>query len=540
MLVSLITLQLLLFLNDNKKSHMLIGAFLLGLCISHHQIFILFIPGWVYLIKSKLKKVYADRKLLIKMLILATCGASFYLYAVIASLHHTVLDWTDAKTFQGLIQLILRLNYGSFKAYASSGANILNQISDMISGVVFIFLDFKLLGIILIGFGIVVCKKYAKQFSNFLYISLILHFMFLFYTNFVLSNSFSDGMYERFLIPLYFILIFFHGVGMDYVYKNYFLFIVKKVRNRSLNKFAHSSFFIFFSFFIVLIAYQNFKTISLVAQTKTFDRLGEDLLATVPLGGIFTTQGDNQTFTSYYHLYGLRERKDLVFFQLGLMNKSNYIEMIKKRSPSLIISNPINNNDDFKSFINRNIKKGFYAEGEMSFGAWRPYGLLWKYYPNDNAASSDSNSLLAENKRLWEDVYKMPVLTSEEKNIFHANTVGEFYINAYQNYSELLVAMKQYGEAGKVLKNIAERYKKGDLQSEAMYMNILVLEKKCTDASRVAHKINLADTIKKYPGFVKSALSYLQICDPQNRMISIYKEQLSEYEKKSKTDLNSF
>lgn len=537
--VTLITYLLLLNIKKANTAFLFLVSLLIGLCVSNHHIFVLFIPGWLILLKNRLKKIYSNRKLCLQMLFFIFIGASFYLYSIIVSYNNTILDWENAKTIQGFFSLITRSSYGSFKAYSGSSANIGNQLSDMISGLVFILLDFKPLGIIFIGIGLVVAHKYGKQFSQFLFVSLLLHFIFLFYTNFVLTSTISSGMFERFLIPIYIVLIFFLGMGVDYFYNHYYLVIVRKVKNTYLKTFIKVSFFAFLVIFIFIVGIQNYKTMSQIANIKVFEQFGSDIVKTVPYGSILTTQGDTSTFTSMYQLYGLKTRKDIVFFQLGLMGKKNYIEMIKKRTPNLIISHPIRGNDDFERFIANNEKRGYYAEREMSVGSWRPYGLLWKYYPDALSAASDSANLLAENKKLWNQ-YRIPVLPAEQKNIFHLNSISEYYINSYQSYAKLLVFMNKYEEAEIVLRDIAEHYKKNDTQSEVAYMNMLVLEKKCETASQIAKKINIGSTLKQYPGFIRPALSFLQTCDPQNSLISEYKKQLLEYEKGTKTLLESF
>lgn len=539
LLVTLITYLLLLYIKKQNTIFLLLISFLIGLCVSNHHIFVLFVPGWLFLLKDKLKKIYSNKKLCLQMLFLLCIGTGFYLYTVIVSSTNTILDWENAKTIQGLFSLITRSSYGSFKAYSGSGANIRNQLSDMISGLVFILLDFKPLGIIFIVIGLTTAYKYGKQFSVFLFTTLLLHFIFLFYTNFVLTSTISSGMFERFLIPIYIVLIFFLGIGVDYFYKRYYLAIVTIIKNTFLKIFVKTCFFLFLTLFILIVGIQNYKTMSQVRNITIFEQFGIDILNTVPQGGILTTQGDTSTFTSMYQLYGLKKRKDIVFFQLGLMGKANYIEMIKKRTPSLIISHPVKENGDFERFVSINGKRGYYAEREMSVGSWRPYGLLWKYYPDVLSAASDSANLLADNKKLWEQ-YKIPILSAEQKNIFHLNSIGEYYLNSYQNYAKLLVFMNKYDEAEIVLKNIAEHYKRNDTQSEVAYMNILVLEKKCEDASQIAKKVDITNTLKKYPGFIRPVLTYLQVCDPQNNSISQYKKMFLEYEKGSKTRLDSF
>ncbi|MCX6731363.1 MAG: DUF2723 domain-containing protein [Candidatus Roizmanbacteria bacterium] len=538
--VALITYLLLKYIKKPNTSYLLYSSLVCGLCISNHHIFVLFIPGWLFLLKDKIKKIVLNRKLCIQMLTLICLGGSFYLYTIIVSLNNTILDWENAKTIQGFFSLITRSTYGSFKAYSSSNPNIGNQISDILSGLLFILLDFKPLGIIFIIVGFIMSRKYEKLFSTFLFISLAAHFAFLFYTNFILTSTISSGMFERFLIPIYVILIIFLSIGVDYVYKNYYARIVAIIKNPFLKRIVKLSYYIFICLYVLIVAKQNFKSISYISKLNVFEQFGKDIIKTVPHGGILTTQGDTSTFTTAYQVYGLNMRRDVVLFQLGLMHKENYIEMIKKRTPKLHITTPINSSDSFKQFVAKNSQFGYYAERELAVGVWRPYGLVWKYYPDSLTASSDSASLLFANKKLWDHEYKIPLLSADEKNIFHLNSIGEYYLNSYQNYAKLLVYMERYNDAEIVLKTISEKYKQNDPQSKVAYMNILVLENKCIEATKVAHTIDIVSTIKNFPGFVKPALAYLEKCEPQNENIPHFKKLSIEYEKSAKTELTSF
>lgn len=538
--VTLITYLLLKYTRKINNTYLLYSALLCGLCISNHHIFILFVPGWLYLLKDKIKKIISNRALCVRMLVLVCLGASFYLYTVITSLNNTILDWENAKTIQGLFSLITRSTYGSFKAYSSSSPNIGNQISDILSGMLFVLLDFKPLGIIFIIVGAMYSKKYGKLFPVFLIISLAAHFVFLFYTNFILTSTISSGMFERFLIPIYVILTIFLTIGMDYVYKNTYKYVLAMIKNLFLKKIVRVAYFVFICSYVLIVVKQNFKSISYISHVSVFEQFGKDLVDTVPHGGILTTQGDTTTFTTAYQVYGLRRREDITLFQLGLMGKNNYIEMIKKRSPHLNIAGPIDSSDKFKKFVLNNGKFGYYAERELAVGVWRPYGLLWKYYPDSLSASSDSATLLIENKKLWDETYKIPLLSPEEKNIFHLNSVEEYYLTAYQNYAKLLIFLNHNTEAEKILKDISHIYKQTDLQIRVAYMNILVLNDKCSEASQEAKQIGIAESVAKYPGFVGPALNYLEKCDPHNKAIPQYKTLFLENEKKAKTQMNTF
>ena len=79
--------------------------------------------------------------------------------------------------------------------------------------------DFRIIGIVAIITGIVVSQKKSSTFSRFLLVATVSHIFFLFYTNFMLSNSFSIGMFERFLISLYAVLTLYVGIGFNHLYE---------------------------------------------------------------------------------------------------------------------------------------------------------------------------------------------------------------------------------------------------------------------------------------------------------------------------------
>ncbi|MCX6732748.1 MAG: DUF2723 domain-containing protein, partial [Candidatus Roizmanbacteria bacterium] len=257
-LITLITYLLLKYVKKPNNVYLLFASLMCGLCISNHHIFVLFVPGWLFLVKDKIKKILLNKKLCIQMIALACLGGSFYLYTIVASLNNTILDWENAKTIQGFFSLITRSTYGSFKAYSSSNPNVGNQLSDILSGLLFILLDFKPLGIIFIIIGLIMSRKYEKLFSTFLNVSLSLHFAFLFYTNFILTSTISSGMFERFLIPIYIIIIIFLSIGVDYVYKNYYSRVIVFIKNSFLKKVVKVGYFVFICLYVLIIAKQNF------------------------------------------------------------------------------------------------------------------------------------------------------------------------------------------------------------------------------------------------------------------------------------------
>ena len=539
-LISFITYLLLLYEKNKRGTFLVYASFLCGLSISHHHIFILLIPGWLLLLKDNLKKIISDRRLVVKICIGLLIGASFYLYAVLASLNHTVLDWENAKTLDGFFRLITRSSYGSFKAYSGSSGSIINQLLDVFSSFVFILIDFRPLGILIVICGLIVSRQYSKKFSLFLFISILTHLVFLFYTNFTLTSPFSSGMFERFLIPLYVLLAITFGMGIDFIYKQYSVVISKNVKNNVLKKISSTGYSIFIISFIGIVAYANFTTISRISKLATFDTLGKDILSTLPRSAIFSLQTDTPTFASMYYVYGLQKRRDVTFLQTGLMNKQGYVDMLKKRNPGLNITTPIQNTDTFISFLSKNSDREYFSEQPCSFGYWVPYGLLWKYFPTQEAATQHQTEMLSINKKLWNSVYIIPSLTPQEKNILHLLSVQSNYINGYVAYSKLLIVNEQYDAAKQVLQKVVHNYGVTDATTRLALLNLLVITNDCINAKREARDMHLTQFITDNPASAQSIVNYYEKCDAQNPELTDAQKKLTEYEKRGSTNLHAF
>ena len=85
--------------------------------------------------------------------------------------------------------------------------------------------------------------------------------------------------------------------------------------------------------------------------------------------------------------------------------------------PELSIPEPYDKNKDLSDFVKRNARFGVYFDNARG-GAWKPYGLLWKYYKTEVTISSETEQLLKENELLWSRVYKIPEMDAELKRYY--------------------------------------------------------------------------------------------------------------------------
>ncbi|MEK7522748.1 MAG: DUF2723 domain-containing protein, partial [Patescibacteria group bacterium] len=119
--------------------------FFIGLGVCQHHVFIMFIPGYLYILFRKIK-IKLNLNIFLKSAVLIFLGFLPYLYAPIVSYLNTPLDIENAKSIDGFIRLILRSSYGTFTAYSGATPNIANQLINMLSTFVFIIKDIKPLG----------------------------------------------------------------------------------------------------------------------------------------------------------------------------------------------------------------------------------------------------------------------------------------------------------------------------------------------------------------------------------------------------------
>jgi len=545
LLVILTTWLVFQFIKQNRLLYLNLIFLLIGVQFAHHHIFVLFIPAWGYLlyknhIVAYLKKL--PKKKFIMLMGLLVIGASIYIYAPIASYLSTnsIMDWENAKTFQGFIRLITRAMYGTFKAYNGSTGNIANQLYGLVSFVIFVFQDFRPLGLIFVVLGLFELKKKNKQLFPFVAISLSTHVFFYFYTNFYLLRPFSVALFERFLIPVYFILIIPFARGACFIQNKIVFYTIQYIKNRMLQKLTLPFFYVFLFLFIFIVCMQNYKIIKNISKLSVFNSYAKDLLNTPPKNAFIQIGLDNSYFPSAYLYFKERFRFDLKFIFLPLLPKQSYQLELKKRYPAIYLpKQSITSQSSMLDFLNKNNSNGIYFESPVATDSWRPYGLLWKYYVNAEESKKDEENLLKENRLLWNKIYTIPILDKEQKNILHLSDVQGQYIQAYLNFSKLLVTTKHIEEAENVIKNIYTNYKKNDFMTRMILINILVEQKKCQEASSYIKDMNFEQE-KPDTEQVNALFRYYSTCDTVNtEQINRLKEIKKIYQKENNTLLKN-
>lgn len=462
------TYALILFSDTNKKIYIFIFAYLIGVSFSHHHIFMLFIPGWIYMVMDKygiLKKYF---KTIIFFIIM---GAIFYLYAPIASIFNPPLDYENAKTIEGFIRLATRATYGTFNAYNGVKPSLSVQLSSFLTIFLLIFRDFQILGIFFVSLGLFQALQVIKKWSYFFLIALICHLLFFYLAKFDLSNSFHLAIFERFLISLYFILIIYGAIGLSEVI-------------RILNFYFKIIVFLLFLSSVVLIGLSNYKSLRNIHNLSTFNVLGSDIIKSVPYGSILYVGNDHTVFPTLYHLFGLKKRQDVVLIQMHLFRNTNYISQFQKKYPHVYAPNNLNTPEGFKIFLKRNESYGIYFETPLRLGYWLPHGLLWKYYSTKELLEKDLKNESIINEYLWNSVYKIPKIDKDLKRVLHLQVIQDYYIQSYISFAKILHLSKQYEKEKEVL-IIAQQYRPQNKDVLSSLLNLYIEQKDCTRAGQL-------------------------------------------------------
>jgi hypothetical protein len=464
-LVSAATYTLFVYEKTKNPRLFSVFSFILGLASAHHHIYVLFIPAWYLVIKDVLP---TKPRRYLNAALFFLIGFSAYLYAPLASLANPPIDWENAKTIDGFIKLFLRTTYGTFSAYSNSKSAIATHVYDLIAIFIFVIQDFKIPGVLIFLMSVGAVRKIGSKLAAFTVVAIIIHLLFLTYTNFVLTYSFTAAMFERFLISFYFVLAILFGMTIDW--------LIKKIPRFAL------AVYLFAITYCLVLAISNFKTIVRIRSVSHFDRIARDILATVPQGGIAYAATDNTNFPVLYYLYGLKNRQDIVFLHMSLLNRKPYVDRLRT-DPRIkgVPNKPSLRAADFETIFLKNEDKGIYMETPLPAGYWMPYGLLWKYYSTEQKAVDDIPHLLTVNRTLWNTVYNIPVLSAEEKNLLHLQVVQDFYREAYVNYAKFLFLAKHYSESLDVMKK-AHSLTPSDKIEMVTLLNIAGSGALCSDA----------------------------------------------------------
>ncbi|MCX7881316.1 MAG: DUF2723 domain-containing protein [Patescibacteria group bacterium] len=422
------------FIKTKKTKYLNFFYLIFGFGLTHHHSIIIYALPFFLI----------EKKFFSKSVILFFIPWLLYLYPVLASYFNPPLDWENAKTFLGLLRLISRYSYGTFSAYYNAIPNLVNQLTSILSTLILSISDFKPLGFFLIIVGFFNKDKFKK----YLHLTLILYLIFLFISNFNLSQTFSLATFERYIIGFYLILIFYFSLGLNDVY-NFLQRKIKKYKRYKTIYLVKPIFFLIIFFLLSNNYINNLKIIKNLKKINHFENLSFNIINIPEKNSILLLKSDITYFPISFFYYYKKQRNDLKLIFPPMFNRNYYLEKIKKYHPQIKVGTSL------YQFIKKNSPFfKIYSEGFYPTGYSIPIGLLYKYYPDKKSVTKDLNFIVDFNYFFWKKNLDQIILNEDQKKILYLKALSEFYQEKLINYLKFLEDNKLVNELKKIKKGV--------------------------------------------------------------------------------------
>lgn len=538
-------LSSLLYLSPNRKKRKLIYllAFATGLALTHHHAILFFFPAFGYLtyrVLSGNNPYRLRRKTLFFAVGLFLLGLLPYLHVYLASRSERPVFWNRPDTLSGFFHLVSRSEYGTFVAGSFAMKDPLYRTGQVFNFLETIYFDFALLGIILIVIGGI--YLFVKKRTLFYFAALAVGFggiFFSFYASFPFTMNFVIGTYERFMLPTYLFLTIPLTAGQIFIVDRLKVFYARVLqRKKSLALIIFLSELIFVIYPLKLF-YANLPKIAPLQRDRTGDELGEDILRTVPPGGIVALSDDTILFDSQYVYVTGKKWQDRAFFHLDKLAKSEHRKQLSRMYPSLTFPDDKQGGYDYlRLFIAANIDKHpFYSNDTFALSpdlTWEQMGILKRVYKKDQLPAKDV--LFEENEKLWQ-AYHDPK-TSKLAFDYHllARDILRVYGNGRRKLGELYL---ENGAPG-----LAEKHILVAIQLEPeWWANYLFLgklrlkQRRCNEAKEALSRVEkeVAGELETYTLMITLYEECLRVPE----QVELYRQKLKRLREENQIPLNS-
>lgn len=472
-----------------------------GIALFHNYIIVLLLPGVAYLLSKKRRLVIASKRG-IKNLLLISVGILPYLYAFFASARFPFVDNEHPNSFLGLLKLITRSSYGTFRLSKDVYFSINTAYNNVLNLLNFILIDFKIIGVLTIVIGMIYLFKTNKNIFKFLIINLLISFLFFAYASFPLKLNYHLGTFEKYLpLPYLYLTIFiaFGGIGLETMFNNI-------LNNRRLRKMSLIIISVSLIIFVLIIFRNNYQRILVLKNDFTAENLGRDILTSTPKNGILNLFDDTSYFNTLYVRYVLKERPDVKLIKFNKLKNSNYQQFIKIHYPEIYMPSPDQTDEVFlRKFLDENAKRFSIlnsAPHGLIIHTWLPNGLLWRYYP-ENKPLPKAEKLIKDNLIAWTR-FHMPLSGSLSKyQSLLLSDVLRVYALGHQSFGMMLDKNQQYYLAINEFRD-AVNYWPENLENHINLAKSYINTKQCQKAENVlknVQKIHVKDR-KIYKSFI--------------------------------------
>ncbi len=499
------------FQRIGKNKYLYIGAFVVGLSLSHHHIIVFLFPAVFYLLfpldfaRGRHKRKIITRTAVFKSLFFLSIGFVPYLYPLFVAISNPAVNWQGPSNLTNFINLVTRAGYGTFTAGNFIAHQPVLRLLDVLAFFDFVYKDFRFLGLILFLLGAIFLFKEHKALFWTLTIAFISFVFFLFYASFPLLENFMLGTFERFIQPLYLIVSIIIAFGVVN-----FLQLLEKIPLFEKDRkklFLKLSAFLFLIYPIGLFTI-NYPKISILKNDFTAENLGRDILNSVAGNSILIISTDTPLFNTQYVYYTQEKWQNIKLIHLTKLYTTYYTDQLKKHYPDLSL--PPSDTDPaekFRLFVENNYSK-FPIFSKLAFadekGVWVPWGLLFRYFKKEDLPKNEE--ILKENEKLWAN-YDNPLTGSLSK---YQNLIQSDILRVYAlSHQEIGFWAAKRGFSKVAEKHLlsAEKLFPDDLDSYTILAQVYIVDKRCQDAQKQIETILEKDK-ESLESYYLQALNY--------------------------------
>ncbi len=484
-IVALLVFAQMQYVSTADKKWLYIFCLLLGLALAHHQTVVFLLPAFIYYLKDKIKENIHNKKLFTTCLILIILGFVPYSYVIWAAKSLPALNWENPQNMTGLLRLIFRIQYGTFRSHSALHEDILNRLFQVKLAFDTVIIDFTKLGFVLIIFGFVNLFINSRKF--FWYVTAAIVFsgpIFFFYANFPSTLNFHLGTMERFLLMPYFFLAIVMASGMCAV-----VFVINGLFHKLIHKESRLTPSVFILLPLILIL-TNYPKISPLKSDQTSENMVYDILQSAPDNSLIFLLDDTVLFDVEYVYFtagGQKYWRNIKIIQAGTIGQNYYQAAVKQlyKNEIEIPPNTVNLQAHIKSIVDLNYNKypilAVYKTDIGSEYTWVGRGLLLVAQKKNDLIAKEEYILL--NNELF-DKFHNPLsgALSSYKHVMLADTL-RIYANALREIGEYFARVQEFSASEKYLSR-ALVYQPENQANFFDLAYVLMKESKCEDAKK--------------------------------------------------------
>ncbi|ACH39605.1 polyprenyl-phospho-glycoside--protein O-glycosyltransferase DUF2723 membrane protein, putative [Citrifermentans bemidjiense Bem] len=277
-----------------RPSYVYLGAFLVGLATGAHQIIVLMIPTYAWLLISADRRVVLRVKEFLIAFAFGLLGFAIHLHLVVRALQKPLLNWGDSKNLTQFLWNLLRKGYPVDKP--SRGPELLWAQVNAFN----IPYEFTMFGMLLLVVGLAGFALTRKRYLVLGYLIALASFLLVIVGYF---NTPGEMIFltEEFFTPLYLLSAVFIGVGL--------FVMIREIGNHLPDRAAlRVGMFLFLFALPVAVCAMNYRENDQHQNYIAFD-YASNTLRSLPQNAVMYTWGDSGAFPLWY-LQGVERMRE--------------------------------------------------------------------------------------------------------------------------------------------------------------------------------------------------------------------------------------